>query len=40
LATEIARRTAGVSIVEIEGGKIRRFMAYFDTRDLASQVID
>jgi hypothetical protein len=25
---------AGVSILEIEGGKVRRFMAYFDTRDL------
>ena len=24
----------GVSILEIEGGKVRRFMAYFDTRDL------
>jgi hypothetical protein len=23
-----------VSILEIEGGKVRRFMAYFDTRDL------
>jgi hypothetical protein len=37
---QIARRTAGVSILEIEGGKVRRFMAYFDTRDLASQVVD
>lgn len=25
---------AGVSILEIEGDKVRRFMAYFDTRDL------
>jgi hypothetical protein len=31
---------AGVSILEIEGGKVRRFMAYFDTRDLAPQVVD
>jgi hypothetical protein len=30
----------GVSILEIEGGKVRRFMAYFDTRDLAPQVVD
>jgi ketosteroid isomerase-like protein len=30
----------GVSILEIEGTKIRRFMAYFDTRDLAPQVVD
>jgi hypothetical protein len=37
---QIAQRTAGVSILEMEGGKVRRFMAYFDTRDLASQVVD
>ena len=36
---QVARRTAGVSILEIEGGKVRRFMAYFDTRDLAFQVV-
>ena len=30
----------GVSILEIEGGKIRRFKAYFDTRDLTSKVVD
>jgi len=30
----------GVSILELEGGKVRRFMAYFDTRDLAPQVMD
>jgi ketosteroid isomerase-like protein len=30
----------GVSILEIEGGKVRRFMAYFDTRRLTSQVVD
>jgi hypothetical protein len=30
---------AGVSILEIEGGKVRRFMAYFDTRDLTPQVV-
>jgi limonene-1,2-epoxide hydrolase len=31
---------AGVSILEIEGDKIRRFMAYFDTRHLTHQVVD
>jgi limonene-1,2-epoxide hydrolase len=31
---------AGVSILEVEGGKVRRFMAYFDTRTLAPQVVD
>ena len=30
----------GVSILEVEGGKVRRFMAYFDTRALAPQVVD
>ena len=30
----------GVSILEIEGGKVRRFMAYFDTRELPLQVVD
>jgi limonene-1,2-epoxide hydrolase len=30
----------GVSILEVEGGKVRRFMAYFDTRDLTPQVVD
>ena len=30
----------GVSILEIEGGKVRRFMAYFDTRALTPQVVD
>ena len=30
----------GVSILEIEGGKVRRFMAYFDTRELTPQVVD
>ena len=30
----------GVSVLEIEGGKVRRFMAYFDTRDLTSQLVD
>jgi hypothetical protein len=29
----------GVNNLEIEGGKVRRFMAYFDTRDLAPQVV-
>jgi hypothetical protein len=31
---------AGVSILEIEGDKVRRFMAYFDTRNLTPQVVD
>ena len=31
---------AGVSILEIERDKVRRFMAYFDTRDLTPQVVD
>jgi ketosteroid isomerase-like protein len=31
---------AGVSILEIEGDKVRRFMAYFDTRDFTPQVVD
>src|ERR671917_751438 len=30
----------GVSILEIEGDKVRRFMAYFDTRELTPQVVD
>jgi hypothetical protein len=30
---------AGVSILEIEASKVRRFMAYFDPRDLASQIV-
>ena len=30
----------GVSILEIGGGKVRRFMAYFDPRDLTRQVVD
>jgi steroid delta-isomerase-like uncharacterized protein len=30
----------GVSILEIEDGKVRRFMAYFDTRALTPQVVD
>ena len=30
----------GVSILEIEGDKVRRFMAYFDTRNLTHQVVD
>jgi hypothetical protein len=30
----------GVSILEIEDGKVRRFMAYFDTRRLTHQVVD
>ena len=30
----------GVSILEIEGDKVSRFMAYFDTRHLTQQVVD
>jgi steroid delta-isomerase-like uncharacterized protein len=30
----------GVSILEIEDGKVRRFRAYFDTRDLTPQIVD
>ena len=30
----------GVSILEIVDGQVRRFMAYFDTRDLTPQVVD
>ena len=31
---------AGVSILEIESGKVKRFMAYFDPRSLTEQIID
>jgi ketosteroid isomerase-like protein len=30
----------GVSILEIEGSKVHRFMAYFDSRALTPQVVD
>ena len=30
----------GVSILEIEGEKVKRFMAYFDARQLSRQVAD
>jgi hypothetical protein len=30
----------GVSVLEVEGGKVRRFMAYFDPRALTPQVVD
>ena len=30
----------GVSILEIEGDKVKRFMAYFDSRTLTKQVVD
>jgi hypothetical protein len=30
----------GVSVLEIEGDRVRRFMAYFDTRRLTQQVVD
>jgi hypothetical protein len=29
-----------VSILEIEGDKLKRFMAYFDSRTLTKQVVD
>jgi steroid delta-isomerase-like uncharacterized protein len=31
---------AGVSILEIDGGKVKRFMAYFDPRSLVEQVVE
>jgi ketosteroid isomerase-like protein len=33
-------RYDGVSILEIEGDKVSRFMAYFDSRRLSEQVVD
>jgi len=30
---------SGVSILEIEGDKVRRFMAYFDPRHLTEQIV-
>ncbi len=30
----------GVSILEIEGDKVKRFMAYFDSRNLSRQIVD
>src|ERR671911_1198474 len=30
----------GVSILEVEGGKVLRFMAYFDSHSLTTQVAD
>ncbi|HLL57226.1 MAG TPA: nuclear transport factor 2 family protein [Rubrobacteraceae bacterium] len=30
----------GVSILEIEDGKVKRFMAYFDPRSLTEQIVD
>jgi hypothetical protein len=30
----------GVSILEIDGDKVRRFMAYFDPRDLTAQIVE
>ena len=29
----------GVSILEIEDGKVKRFMAYFDPREIAEQIV-
>ncbi|MDP8972634.1 MAG: nuclear transport factor 2 family protein [Actinomycetota bacterium] len=31
---------AGVSILEVEDGKVKRFMAYFDPRSLTEQIVD
>ena len=31
---------AGVSILEIEDDKVKRFMAYFDSRSLTEQIVD
>ncbi len=30
---------AGVSILEIEDGKVKRFMAYFDPREITEQIV-
>ncbi|MDQ3912584.1 MAG: hypothetical protein M3305_12605 [Actinomycetota bacterium] len=30
----------GASILEIEGDKVKRFMAYFDPRNLTERVVD
>jgi ketosteroid isomerase-like protein len=30
----------GVSLLEIEGGKVSRFRAYFDPRTVTEQVVD
>lgn len=30
----------GVSVLEIEGNRVKRFMAYFDPREFADQVVD
>lgn len=30
----------GVSVLEIEGDKVRRFIAYFDPRELSEGVVD
>ena len=41
-ATEEGKNVSygGVSILEIEGDKVKRFMAYFDPRSLTEQVVD
>jgi steroid delta-isomerase-like uncharacterized protein len=41
-ATEDGKNVSytGVSILEIEGGKVKRFMAYFDPRSLTEQIVD
>ncbi len=31
---------SGVSILQIKGGKVKRFMAYFDHRSLTEQIVD
>ena len=41
-ATEAGKNVsyAGVSILEIEGDKVKRFMAYFDPRSLTEQIVE
>ena len=41
-ATEEGKNVSygGVSILEIEGDKVKRFMAYFDPRSLTEQIVD
>ncbi len=41
-ATEDGKNVSygGVSILEIEGDKVKRFMAYFDPRSLTEQIVD
>ena len=41
-ATEDGKNVSyeGVSILEIDGDKVKRFMAYFDPRSLTEQIVD